>query len=145
MSDNRVRGEDMEIRIISDGELEATLTAIQSFEMTVQTEVKTDRFLGENAPRKSMAYNGVSGRMGIQPEGPEFFLFQQKVKDKAQRRTPSVRFDVFGTLLWPDGRVTQAIIPDVSFGSIPLSAGGGTEYITSTIEFEAADFEPLEG
>lgn len=143
MGASRIKGIDVEVRIVSDGELEATLTAIQSFEIEDQLEILSEGFLGEGSKRKDEIYNGVRGRFTMQSESQDYFTFNQKVIDRAKRRTPSVQFNIVATLLYPNGDTPRISIPDVSFGSMPFAFSDRQSYGTITVEFEAEDKDVL--
>lgn len=143
MSDARVRGEDLELRIISDGEVEGLITAITACEFEDQREIKSDGFVGERTNRKSSVYNGVRGNISLQIESSEWFDFMVKSKAKAKRETPNVQFNLIGTFLFPSGDVKQLSIPDVSFGAIPIRIASRTDWVTATLDWEASDYNVL--
>ncbi len=141
--DARIRGEDRELRIISDGEVEGLITAITSCEFEDQREIKSDGFVGERTNRKSSVFNGCRGNLALQIESSEWFDFMTKTKAKAKRETPNVQFNLIGTFLFPSGEIKQLSIPDVSFGAIPLRVSSRTDYVTATLDWEASDYNVL--
>lgn len=143
MAATRIRGQEVEVRIISDGDLERTITAVQSFDMEAQLEVKSEGYLGETTMRKDDIYNGVRIRMTLHLENDDWFDLQRKIIDRARRRTPAVEFNIIAVLFFPNGDTPRVSIPDVSFGTQPLTAPGRGDYVSVTLEGEAADFDIL--
>lgn len=143
MAATRIRGQEVEIRIVTDGEIERSLTAIQNFELEAQLETKDEGYIGETTNRKDDIYNGVRIRMSLHLETQEWFDFQRRVIDRARRRTPATQFNVIVVLNYPNGDTPRVSIPDVSFGAQPLSVSSRGDYVSVTVEGQASDFDVL--
>src|SRR5262245_22175241 len=143
MSATRARGQEIELRIVADGELEKTITLFQSFEVEAQLELRSEGYLGETTMRKDDIYNGVRIRTTMHLENQDWFFLQRKIIDRARRRTPAVQFNFIVVLFFPNGETPRVSIPDVSFGAQPLAVANRGDYVTVTLEGEAADFDVL--
>jgi hypothetical protein len=143
MSSTRVRGQEVEVRVITDGELETALTAIQSFEGELQFEQKDEGFLSEKTNRKDFIPTGARFSFSMQPESQDYFVFQQKVLELARRDVPSRVFNVIAIINFPNGDTALYQFNDVSFGNLPFTVGSRTDYATVRIEGSCSDVAVL--
>jgi len=134
----RIKGQEVEVLIISDGRPRASLFAIRSFEITLQHEIMSEGYLGETTNRRDAIFNGVQGRMEAHVESREFLDFFFEVVNKARRRTPGSQINIKATLNFPNGDRPRILIPAVEFGSLPLNFGSRSDYGSVSLDFEGA-------
>lgn len=136
----RIKGQEVVVDVISPDGRETALGDVVSASITHQLDILRARLLGETSDRKDDIFRGTEGEMEIQMERREALDFIGKVKDRATRRTPaSSRFNVTMTLNFPDGGAARIVLENVFWGAIPVEVGGGDEYVTMTLSFEAED------
>lgn len=136
----RVKGQEVRVTFTSPAGTETALSAVQSFEFEVQTEILSEGYLGETTERKDDIFKGTRGRMTIHIENQDYFRFVERVKNRSQRRTPSdARFSAVCAFQLPNGQRPRALLEDLFFGPLPVNVGGRDEYVEATIEFECAD------
>lgn len=140
---DRIKGQEVSVSITQGGDLVAEITEIKDAEFTYQFEIKTQGYLGEKTNRKDTVYNGVAGKLTFHVHDGSVFDVIQGIKDKAQRRSPDLSFNVSGIFQFPSGEVRTIEIPDVAFGAVPISANDRGDYVSSTFEFEADDAEVI--
>jgi hypothetical protein len=143
MSLQRIRGEEVEVILIVDGQTVGTLTAVKSFEFSYQLEIKAEGYLGEKTDRKDSVFKGIKGKMAVQLESKDVFNVIQKIIDKAQRRTPGTVINIKAALNFPNGDRVRVIIPRCEFGEIPINFAGRTEYGETSFDFEASNAQTI--
>jgi hypothetical protein len=140
MPSQRIKGQEVSIIITRDGNLEAELVDIKSCEFTAEFEIKDEGYLGEKTNRKDEVYNGVKGSMELHIHSGDIFDFMQALKDRAQRNTPDLVFNIAGIFAFPSGEIRTVTIPDVKFGAVPISTNARGDYTSVKLEFAADDY-----
>jgi hypothetical protein len=143
MADARIKGQEIEILIVSKGKPLDTITDVRSFEMAAQMEILREGYLGEKTDRRDDVYRGVRMRMELHFENDDIFKLMRDVIDRARRREPGTKINIKATLNFPNGDRPRVLIQDVFFGEIPMAFGSRTDYGTVTLEAEAEDFAVL--
>ncbi len=136
----RIKGQEVSLLVVRDGQLEDTLVDVQDFSLTPKFEIKEVGYLGEPTNRFDYIFNGVKGKMKLHLHKSVWFAFQQAQVDKAQRRTPDVVFNVTAVLFFPDGDQATALVPDVSWGEQPMNVASRGDYVSVEMDFSASDF-----
>jgi hypothetical protein len=136
----RLKGQEVEVRIIKAGVLQDTITKIKNFELEVKLDLLEEDFLGMTTTEYDEVYSGVGFSFEMQLDSPDFLDLQRAIIDKARRITPDVQYTITGTLLFPSGATRALIIPDAHFGAQPINAGGRKEYVTVSCEGAASDY-----
>lgn len=139
----RIKGQEVQAILIVDGQPQATITAIKSFEMAYQLEIKKEGYLGETTDRRDSIFNGISGSMEAHLETKDVFTLFQSIVDKARRRTPGTTINVKATLNFPNGDRVRVIIPNCEFGELPVNFGSRADYGTTTFTFEATEAQTI--
>jgi hypothetical protein len=137
----RIKGQETTILIVQDGALQAELTDVRNFEFELQTEIKSQGYLGEKTNRKDEVYNGVKGSFELHLHSQDIFTFQNAILDRAKRNTPDTVFNISSVLNFPNGETPTVLFPDVKFGPIPLNVPERGDYINVKVQFECDDFE----
>lgn len=135
----RIKGQEVSIKVVKGGNIVAEVNDIRSFEVGMQLEVLKEGYLGEFTDRRDDVFRGVSGKMDVHMEsGSVFDLFRDLIQ-RSQRRTAGVTVNIQAQLQFPNGNQKLVNINDCFFGEIPLTVGGRSEYVTFTLNFEAQD------
>jgi hypothetical protein len=143
MPSQRILGEDVSILIVSGGVVQNTITDVRSFEMTAQTEILRESYLGETTDRRDEVYRGVAGRLEFHVENSDFLALQRAIVDRARRKSPALKINIKATASFPNGDRPQIIVPDAKFGEMPIGVGGRTEYVTFGLTFEAEEYQVI--
>lgn len=142
MANPRIKGQDAEITVVSNG-ITSVFTDIQSFEMMSVTETKQEGYLGEKSDRYDEIYKGYTGSFKMHNSNGELFKFAAIVKDRAQRRTPGIKINVKATLNYPNGERSRVNLQDAFFDDMGINFGSRDGYGESTIHFKGSEYTVL--
>lgn len=137
----RIKGQEVEVLVVVNGAPKTNMTSIRSFEVTLNTEVMSEGYLGETTERKDSIFKGISGRIELHFDNQEVMKVYQAIVDKARRRTPGVKINIKATLNFPGGQRPRVMLPDVEFGPMPLNFSSRSEYGSATLDFEGSDMQ----
>lgn len=143
MSDQRIKGQEVEVLLVVDGKIQSQMTDVRSFEVAPKTEIKEEGYLGEKTNRYDEIYNGVRGRMELHFENQSVFDFWFAIIDRAKRRTPGVKVNIKSTLRFPNGQKPRVILQDVFFGEMPMNFAGRGDYGTLGLDFACSDISRI--
>lgn len=146
MADNRLKGQDVVVRITRQGRLEAQITAVKDFAINVDAASIQEGYLGEPEDRFDDIVNGCSGSITVAHEGPEVLRLVQFIIDRAQRKIvgDDAKINVTARFNFPDGRRPRVMVRDLKFDQIPIGASGRAEYVNTTFSFKAPTPKILE-
>lgn len=136
----RILGQDVEVSLLVDGQAQAAYRDIRHFEVEAQIDILREGYLGEKTDRRDEVFRGIKGRMEFHFESSAFATTIQKILDRVRRRTPGTLINIKATLNFSDASRAIIVIPDASFGNIPITFNGRAEYGTLSLDFEAPDF-----
>ena len=137
MATKRLRGEQVEIKLIQNGAPVDTWRAVMSGDLTCKNDILEEGFLGETAQRYDSIFMGWSLSIELQMERAAEEQFVDAVQAKNQRRAGApVRFDVVWTNSYPDAHVTLRVLEDLEFGEFKISAGGRSDFVK--LSFDAS-------
>lgn len=137
-ADPRLKGQEVVLRILQDGQLVDELQAIGSFNDEVKLEIKEDGFLGEPTNRFDQILNGYGGDLEFQTNTSGYLAFIASIEGKAKRTVFPV-FNIVRTDLYVNGQTAVITYPDVKWGAIPTSVGGRGEYAKTKLAFSCED------
>jgi len=143
MADQRIKGQEVEVLLVVDGDVQDTVTDVRSFEVAAKLELKEEGYLGEKTNRYDEIFNGVRGRVELHFENSDVFSTIQSIIDRAKRRTPGTQINIKATLNFPNGDRPRVMIPDAFFGEVPISFGSRSDYGTVGLDFSASDISIL--
>ncbi len=130
MATKRLRGEQVEIKLIQNGAPVDTWKALASGSLTCKNDILEEEFLGETAPRFDAIFKGWSMDLELQMESAAEETFVDAVQAKNQRRAGApVRFDIVWTNTYPTGQVTLRVLEDIEFGEFKIDAGGRSDFV----------------
>lgn len=138
----RIKGQEVSILVVRDSVLEDTIRAIQNFEVILDAEILEQGYLGRKSNDFDDIFKGIRGSMDLHLYDQAYLVFASAVKDRQQRATPDVVFNISATLSFPNGQTPSILVKDAKFGPIPLTAPNRNEYVGTKLEFatEDADF-----
>lgn len=139
MAEQRLKGQEVEVRIIVDGVLSDAFTSIGSFNETLKLEKKEEGFLGETTNRYDEIFNGFDGAMEIQVSNQRWMQFQAQIKSRARREQPNLQFNVVVTDFYPNGDTPTRTYVDVFFGPQPRSVASRGDYVKVSLDFSSSD------
>jgi hypothetical protein len=139
----RIKGQEVEVIIMVDGQAKTNITTIKNFDFTFQLETTSEGYLGEKTERKDSVFKGIAGKMELHIENQDIFDLVKAAVDKATRRTPGTRINIKATLNFPNGQRPKVIIPDVELGEFPFSFGSRTDYLSVTVNYVAAEAQVI--
>jgi hypothetical protein len=138
-NDPRLRGQEVEVRIVTNGTLENSITAVATFEETFKLEKKEDAFLGETNNRYDHIFQGIDGRMEFQVNSNDWMIFQNVIKAQAQRKTPGTKINLTRTDYYANGQTSIITYSDCKFGPSPTSVAGRGEFVKVSLDFSCSD------
>lgn len=140
MSDQRIKGQEVEILIVEGGSPISTISDIRNFEMANILELLTEGYLNETTDRRDEKYNGYRGSFELHFENRDIIDFVRRIVDRARRRTAGLIINIKATLQFPNGQRVRIILKDCFFGEIPMSFGSRSDYGTVNMTFEGSDY-----
>ena len=138
-SENRLRGQEMEIRFVRNGNPELTITAVSSFEDTLKFEKSQDGFLGEVTDRYDNIFKGVDGKLEFQVSNASYLQLQTAIKLQAQRKQPDTVINIIRTDYFANGETAILTYPDCKFGPMPTTAGSRADFVKVSTDFSCSD------
>lgn len=145
MSDSlRARGQETQLRVTLNGQIQRTFTAVESLTITPNIEKLQKGYLGDSSDRLDEIYKGCSFDFSMDPEGGEMFKLIDTIIDRAARRTAqsAVHINIIATFSFPNGQRIRWTLPDVKFQDIPVSIGGRDQYVNGKFS-GACEAKPL--
>lgn len=135
---NRLKGQEVSIRVIVGGVTVDSVTAISSFNDGVATEIKEAGFLGEPTNRFDDVLNGYGGDLDFQCEAAAWHMLVTAIEDRATRRTPDTLFNVIRTDQYPNGDTALYTYEDVKWGPIPTNVPARGDFVKVKLEFKCS-------
>jgi len=141
--EQRLKGQDTQLRITSAGVLLRTITAVSSMTLTVKSDILSKGYLGEGSERKDEIYKGVGFDLEFDPESNEGIILLGVIRDRASKRTNAANFKigVACVLNFPNGQRPRVTIGDLKFSNPSLTIAGRDSYVGEKLTGEAEDFK----
>jgi hypothetical protein len=131
---SRIRGQEVQLAIVRDGQLENELVDIQNFNYSVQSETKVQGYLGEPGNRTDDIFNNVKFDLELNIHSSDWGPFIRAVVDRQQRRTPDVVFNISAVMNYANGQQTIVNIQDAKFGEFPMNVPARGDYVKIKID-----------
>lgn len=141
MADIAVKGQEVNVLFTRGGVQETSFTNVQDANFEVDFEVITKKYLGHKSDTKDDIYNGIKGDYTLHIRNQEYFQYLLAIKDRAQRTTPDVLFNITAVLAMPNGETPAILVPDLKFAAVPINISSRNEYVTIKHAWEAEDFD----
>lgn len=140
MPAQRIKGQEVSIIIVRDGQFEDTLTDVRNFNAEIMLEIKSEGYLGEKTNRKDDVYRGVKFDLELHIHTQDLFRFANAILERTKRNTPDVIFNISGVFSFPNGETPTFLISDAKFGPIPIGVPERGDYVSVKLEGEADEF-----
>jgi len=125
----RIKGQETSVLIVRGGVLEDTLTNVLNFNAIIQSEAKTQGYLGEKGNRTDDIFNQIKFDMELHLSSAAWFAFSKAIVERQQRITPDVQFNITCVASFPNGETQAILLSDVKFGEQPLNIGSRNDYV----------------
>lgn len=141
MSELRILGKSVTVRLVRAGVLQKEITAISNFTFETRQRILTEGYLGETAQRQDEIFDEVGGSFAIVPESSQVLDLQRMIADRATKReanpeTVTISFRA----QFPDGSFARFTVPDAKFDPIPLNVGSRDAYVNITFTYKATKY-----
>lgn len=145
MAQQRIKGQEVSVLVSVGAVPELSITDITNFNASIKVETKQQGFLGEFSDRVDMVYMVTGFDFEIHLHTQDYLKFAQAIKNKAQRLTPDVIFNITVVLQFPNGETPTVLLPDVAFGELPLNVPARADYVKSKVQGLVSDHETIYG
>lgn len=146
MSEQRIRGEEIQVRVVAAGQIQRTFTAIENFTWTVNTEVIRKGYLGETSDRADEIYKGQSVEFTFDPESPDALTFIQLIADRASRRVASSqKINISFVAAFPSGKRPRVTVNDLKFRDPGWNAANRDSYVGQRMSGQTGERPNISG
>lgn len=139
----RLKGQEVSITVMKDGVAVTSLSDIRNFTLTPNFDRLTEGYLGETTDRYDEMYKGISFELEAHLEEPGFVDFIEAVRDRARRRIPDTKINIFATLNFPNGQRVRIVLQNCFFADMPFNVGSRQDYGSVKLSGAAEDFEKI--
>jgi hypothetical protein len=144
MPQQRIKGQEVAMSILQDGQLLTRIETISSSTIEFELDQLEEGYLGEVSMRYDSIFNGVSVALKGHMTNMQAIDLAQAIVARAQRRSGgAVRIDVVGSFAFPNGDFPTICISDVYFESVPFEIGGRDEYLEFSLSGKASEFSVI--
>jgi hypothetical protein len=135
----RIKGQETVIGFTNpDGDQEG-LEDILDFEAELDMEILEEKYLGKTSNDYDDIFNGVSGQVQLHMRTVDYFRFQERIQERAERRTAADgTFSATAAFNFPSGIRVRITFEDLFFGPSPIKVGGRSEYVSGTIAWKCS-------
>lgn len=138
MSELRVFGKEVTIRVVRNGNLLTEITAIKSFNFEMRSRIITEQYLGESASRQDEIFDEVGGSFTVHPEGTEILSLQRLIFERSQRRiADDEKVGCTFRVQFPSQQIARISIPDMKFDPIAVNVGSRDAYVEMPFTFKS--------
>jgi len=143
MASQRIKGQEVEVLVLVNGQVQNTLLNNKSFEFMMQTETLEEGYLGEKTDRYDEIFKGFSGSGEFDNSEAGLSDFFLAIQNRAARRNPGTIVNIKATLNYPNGDRKRWIFQDCFFDPMGLSFGGRDQYGSTKLDFKCSNARPL--
>lgn len=116
-----LKGQDVEIKVFKDGNLQDAITDVSEFTWEDRTSVQELQFLGRKAPSFSDVYNGAHISWSANSSKKSIFKLMQYIRERAAHITPGLSFQAAATFNFPSGERQRVLFPNLSWDATTVS------------------------
>lgn len=139
MADQRLKGQEVSIRVVTDGTTDATIDSVSNFNDEVALELKEAGYLGETVNRFDEILNGFGGDFEANITKADWNLLVTAIVNRARRITPTTVFNVVRTDLFPNGDSAIYVYSDVKWGPVPTAIASRGDYVKPKLQFKCSE------
>jgi hypothetical protein len=137
--EQRLLGQDVTVRLIRDGTVVSEITAIGTFDDTMENEIKEENFLGHTASTYSDVFSGYKGNLEFQSARSGWTEFVEAIRSRAQRKDPGIVFNVVRSDIYANGDSTVFVYMDVAWGPAASSIASRKEFAKHKLTFACSE------
>ena len=139
MTETRLRGQEVTIRLSRENAIEATITAFKDFTLTFKGRILEEGYLGETNLRYDDISDGVGGSFNVTAESQDLFILMEFIRARQERQIDvrTSRVNATGRFAFPNGDRPRMFVKDMKFGETPINIGGRDAYVASSFTFAA--------
>lgn len=138
MADQRLKGQEISVRVISAGNVVTSINSVAMFNDNVALELKEQGYLGETVNRFDEILNGYGGDFEFHVNRADWNELIESIVARAERRQPDLRFNVVRTDFYPNGDTNIYTYQDVFWGAVPTSVASRGDYVKGRLEFRCS-------
>ena len=144
MSEYRILGKEVTVRITSGGVLQTEITAIKDMTWKPVIKLITEGYLGEIAQRHREIFDEIMGSFNVVPEGNQAFKLQKAVYDRARTASANpIQINVGFRLQFPSGTVVRITNPDVKLEQVgDLNFSGRDAFGNMAFAYKGSSYIP---
>jgi len=118
-----LRGDELQLRITVNGELERTIVDLKSGSITLNIEKLFERYVGRTSNSIDERYNHTDVSLTFHPRSQAFLDLIDRIQKRAQRQLPqeSLVINLVTSLQFVNGDRPKVMVPDLKFGNIPIN------------------------
>lgn len=139
MPDQRLKGQEVSIRVINSGVVVGAIDSVSTFSDEVKLELKQAGYLGEFTDRFDEIMNGFGGDVEVNLTRADAQDLENAIISRAQRVTPSLTFNIVRTDFYPNGDSNIYTYSDVKFGAIPTTIGARGDFVKKKFQFGCSE------
>jgi hypothetical protein len=139
MPGDRLKGQEVSIRVINAGIVVNTIDSIGAFNEEAALEIKENGYLGEMVNRFDEVFNGFGGDFDFHVHRADWLAFQLAVIDRASRRTPAVQFNVVRVDFFPNGDSNTYTYVNVKWGGMPTAVASRGDFVQVKANFKCSE------
>ncbi len=137
--EQRLLGQDVTVRLMRDGVLVTEITAIGSFDDSMDVETKQEQFLGRTADDFSDVFVGFSGNLEFQSSHAGWADFSDAIEARASRADPAIVFNVVRSDNYANGDSNIFVYKDVAWGALPSTFSARKEFGKHKLAFKCTE------
>lgn len=134
----RILGQETLVSLTRNGVLVQELTAIKSASFNFKGEAVKSDYLGQPGPVFDEVNDGVDGKIDFEVDDPGFFIFLTQLIQRKQG-IPAAQFfvNINTRFNFRNGVSRLCVIPQVSFGDVPLEVPERKQKVKGSLSFMA--------
>jgi hypothetical protein len=141
--EQRLLGQDVTVRLVRDGTVVTTITAIGSFSDSVELEIKQEEFLGRATSDFSDVFSGYKGDLEFQTAQAGWTDFVDAQVARATRADPGIVFNVVRTDLYASGDSSIFVYKDVAWGADASTIGARKDFAKIKLSFACSERDTI--
>lgn len=139
MPDQRIKGQEISVRVVQAGNVINSIDSISAFNDSVALELKEEGYIGETVNRFDEILNGYGGDFEFTVHRGDWNDLVKAITDRAERVTPDVQFNVVRVDFYPNGDTVTYTYSNVFWGPIPTSVASRGDYVKPRMEFRCSE------
>lgn len=134
----RIKGSETKLSFTGPAGPIFAINRVKNHDIEFLGEILIEEYSGEDTPDYDEADMGVRVRFLFHPDDPATFeLYKQIIERRKRQSSPTGKFSVASSYIFPDFGRRRVIVPNLFFGNLPLKNPGFKEFVNSEIEARA--------